>query len=104
MVESRSDIRKTSTADHPVSGVGTLDRALAIVSAVEAGANRFTQIALATGLSPPTAHRLLRALEAHGYVARYGAGYGYRLGPRLLRLASEAMRELPLRDLAHPVL
>ena len=104
MVEASSDIRNISIDDEPVSGVGTLDRAFAIVSAVESGANRFTQIALATGLSKPTAHRLLRALEAHGYVARYGAGYGYRLGPRLLRLASEAIRELPLRDLAHPVL
>ncbi|MGH3143772.1 MAG: helix-turn-helix domain-containing protein, partial [Gaiellales bacterium] len=71
-------MRNTSIDDHPVSGVGTLDRAFAIVSAVEAGANRFTQIALATGLSRPTAHRLLRALEAHGYGARYGPGYGYR--------------------------
>lgn len=40
----------------------------------------------------------------HGLVADHGPGLGYRLGPRLLRLASEAMRELPLRDLAHPVL
>jgi DNA-binding IclR family transcriptional regulator len=97
-------MRDTDTDGSPVSGVGTLDRAFAIISAMEAGASRFTQIAEAAGLSRPTAHRLLHALEAHGFVARYGAPHGYRLGPRLLRLASEAMRELPLRDLAHPAL
>jgi DNA-binding IclR family transcriptional regulator len=83
--------------------VGVLDRSAAILDAVEAGAHRFTAIAEATGLPRATAHRLLRALEDHGFLARY-PGFGYRLGPRLLRLANEAMRELPLRDVAHPVL
>lgn len=85
------------------TSVGTLDRAVAILDAVEGGIHRYSRIADATGLSRPTAHRLIRALEEHGFLARY-PGFGYRLGPRLLRLASEAMRELPLRDLAHPVL
>jgi len=85
------------------TAVGTLDRAVAILNVVEGGVHRFTRIAEAAGLSRPTAHRLIRSLEEHGFLARY-PGFGYRLGPRLLRLASEAMRELPLRDLAHPIL
>jgi len=85
------------------SGVGTLDRAVAVLDAVEAGARTSTQVARATGLSGTTAHRLVKALEDHGFLAFYG-GFGYRLGPRLLRLAAEAARELPLRDVAHPVL
>jgi DNA-binding IclR family transcriptional regulator len=85
------------------TAVGTLDRAVAILDAVEAGVHRLGRIAEATGLPNPTAHRLVRALEEHGFLAPY-PGYGYRLGPRLLRLAAEAMRELPLRDLAHPAL
>jgi DNA-binding IclR family transcriptional regulator len=85
------------------SGVGTLDRAVAVLDAVERGASRFGAIAEATGLPRATAHRLLRALAAHGLVAE-DAGSGYRLGPRLLRLASSAMRELPLRQAAHPIL
>jgi DNA-binding IclR family transcriptional regulator len=85
------------------TAVGTLDRAVAVLDAVEAGAHRFTAIAEATGMSRGTAHRLIRALEAHGFLARY-PGFGYRLGPRLLRLATRAMRELPIRDLAHPEL
>ena len=85
------------------SDVAVLDRLVRVLEAVEEGSHRFTTIAQRTGLSRSTAHRLIKALEDHGFLARYG-GLGYRLGPRLLRLASEAMRELPLRDLAHPVL
>jgi DNA-binding IclR family transcriptional regulator len=85
------------------SGVGVLDRAAAILRAVEGGAHRFSAIANVTGLPRATAHRLIRALEDQGFLAHYG-GYGYRLGPGLLRLANRAARELPLRDVAHPVL
>ena len=86
------------------SEVNVLDRVVAVLEAVEAGAHSFTRIAQDTGLARSTSHRLVKALEAHGLLAHHGGGLGYRLGPRLLRLASEAMRELPLRDLAHPVL
>ena len=84
-------------------GGGMLGRAVAILEAVEAGAHRFTRIMEATGLPRATTHRLIRGLEEHGFLSHY-AGFGYRLGPRLLRLATEAMRELPLRDVAHPIL
>lgn len=87
----------------PDSGVGTLDRSVAILDAVEGGAHRFTRIMQATGLPRGTTHRLIRGLESHGFLSRY-PGFGYRLGPRLLRLAHQAMRELPLREVAHPVL
>jgi DNA-binding IclR family transcriptional regulator len=83
------------------TGVGTLDRAVAILDAVESGVHRFTGITDATGLPRGTTHRLIASLERHGFLSRY-PGFGYRLGPRLLRLAHEAMRELPLRDVAHP--
>jgi len=86
------------------SDVGVLARTVAILDAVEGGANTFTKIMTATGLARSTSHRLLAALEAQGFVARYGEGLGYRLGPRLLRLAAAAMRELPMRDLARPAL
>jgi DNA-binding IclR family transcriptional regulator len=85
------------------SGVGTLDRALAIVDAVEAGARTLAGVADETRLPRSTAHRLLKALQVHGYVGLEPRA-GYRLGPRLLRLAATARREAPLRDLAHPAL
>jgi DNA-binding IclR family transcriptional regulator len=85
------------------TNVGVLDRAVSVLDAVEAGARSLHEVVEATGISRATAHRLIRALENHGLLTRLG-GQGYRLGPRLLRLATVAMRELPIRDLAHPAL
>lgn len=87
----------------PDTGVGVLDRSVAVLDAVEAGARTFTELVAATGFARATTHRLLKALEEHGFLA-FTDGLGYRLGPRLFRLAATAMRELPLRDLAHPAL
>ena len=76
---------------------------MAILEAVEHGARSFTDVVRVTGLTRPTAHRLLRSMEDHGLVT-YVGGRGFRLGSRLLGLATTAMRELPLRDIAQPVL
>jgi DNA-binding IclR family transcriptional regulator len=83
--------------------VGVLDRCVAILAAVEEGSRSFTHIVEATGLTRPTAHRLIVGLEEHGFLVHVG-GSGYVLGPRLLALATTAVRELPLGDLAHPIL
>jgi len=80
-----------------------LDRSVAIIDAVDAGARSFTAIAEATGLTKPTAHRLINALQTHGLLMHVD-GVGYTLGPRFLALASTAVRELPLRQLARPFL
>lgn len=85
------------------SGVGVLDRCVAILRAVEEGARSFTDVVGATGFTRSTAHRLIQGLEDHGFLASIG-GFGYVLGPRLLALATSAMRDLPLRELAHPSL
>jgi DNA-binding IclR family transcriptional regulator len=86
------------------TGVGVLDRSMAILDAVEHGARSFTGIVEATGLTRSTAYRLVKALEDHGLLTMAGDIRGYRLGPRLLGLAAAAMRDLPLRDLARPAL
>ena len=82
---------------------GVLDRVVTILDAVEKGAHTFTEVVDATGYSRSTAHRLLQALEAYDLLGDTGSR-GYHLGSRLLRLANTAMRELPIRDLAHPAL
>lgn len=92
-----------TAADGPTSGVGVLDRAVAILDAVEAGATTFMDIARETGFSRSTTHRLIKALETHGLIVGV-AGRDYRLGPKLSRLAASAARDLPLRALAHPAL
>ena len=80
-----------------------LDRVVAILDAVEGGAHTFTDLVHATGYTRATTHRLIKTLEDHELLVFLG-GHGYRLGPRLLRFAAAAMRELPLRDLARPTL
>jgi DNA-binding IclR family transcriptional regulator len=80
-----------------------LDRCVAIMDAVERGARSHTMVMEATGLTRTTAHRLLKGLELHGLV-EYQGGHGYRLGPRLLRLASSSLYDISLRDVAHSAL
>ena len=87
----------------PRTAVGVLDRCVAVLGAVESGARSFTDVVELTGLARPTAHRLIQSLEDHGFLVHVG-GLGYVLGPRLLGLAASAMSDLPLRDLARPVL
>ena len=104
--DDRADQRRgrdASTSPTPATPVGVLDRSVAILEAVERGERSFRAIVSATGLPKPTAHRLISSLEDHGLLFFVG-GVGYALGPRLLGLASTALRELPLRQLARPVL
>jgi DNA-binding IclR family transcriptional regulator len=83
--------------------VGVLDRSIQVLRAVDGGARTLTQIVRATGLTKTTAYRLLTALETHGLV-RFEGGFGYRLGPLLYRLGTRAAADLPLADIARPVL
>jgi DNA-binding IclR family transcriptional regulator len=80
-----------------------LDRSVQVLRAVDAGARTLPDLVAATGFSRSTAHRLVRALEAHGLV-RFQGGFGYRLGPLLYRLGTRAAADLPLADVARPIL
>ena len=71
------------------SGVGVLDKAAVVLSALEAGPATLAQLVTATGLARPTAHRLAVALEHHRLVSRDLQGR-FVLGPRLSELASAA--------------
>src|SRR5829696_1933909 len=77
-----------------VSGVGVLDKALAVLGAVEGGARTLADVVDATGLSRSTAHRLVAALEAHGLARRDDEGR-YSLGLRLIGLGHAATEALP---------
>jgi len=85
------------------SGIVVLDRAMAIVAAVDDGASTLRALAAATGLPRSTVHRMAQGLEHHGLL-RYESRRGYRLGPRWHRLGLHAARELPLADVARPIL
>lgn len=71
------------------SGVGVLDKAALVLSALETGPTTLAGLVTATGLARPTAHRLAVALEHHRLVARDLHGR-FVLGPRLTELASAA--------------
>ena len=62
------------------SGVGVLDKAVAILDAVAERPCSLSDLVLATGLTRPTAHRLALALERHLMVARDPAGH-FVIGP-----------------------
>ena len=71
------------------SGVGVLDKAAAVLAALEAGPLTLAGLVQGTGLARPTAHRLATALEHHRFVARDMQGR-FTLGPRLAELATAA--------------
>ena len=84
------------------SGVGVLDKAVVILSFLcERGPATLAEVVGGTGLSRPTAHRLLAALEAHRLVGR--AGGRYSLGARLSLWGSRAVA-LDLTGVARPAL
>lgn len=86
-----------------VSGVGVLDKAMAVLAAVEAQPRSLAELVTTTGLSRPTAHRLAVALEAHGLLRRDGEGR-FCLGLRLIALGHEAAEALPVWAAARPTL
>lgn len=71
------------------SGVGVLDKATAVLSALEAGPTTLAGLVSATGLARPTTHRLAVALEYHRLVGRDMQGR-FVLGSRLGELAVAA--------------
>src|SRR5215472_12291274 len=88
---------------NPITGVGVLDRSMALLDVLADGPRSLRSLAEASALPRPTAHRLLLALESHRLVAR-DAGGAFRLGPRLTELALRAGSGLELATLAAGVL
>lgn len=87
------------------TGVAAVERALAIVAAVETADDPITLADLArkTGFYKSTILRLLGSLEGAGYVVRLGDGR-YDLGPTALRLGTAFERKNTLRQYVLPVL
>ena len=71
------------------SGVGVLDKAALVLTALEQGPMTLAELVQSTGLARPTAHRLAVALEHHRLVGRDLQGR-FVLGPRLVELAAAA--------------
>lgn len=86
-----------------VSGVGVIDKGVAVLRALSTGPVDLAELQRATGLPRATAHRLAVALERHGLVRRDAAGR-FCLGLELIRLGRLATAAYPLADIARPVL
>lgn len=84
------------------SGVGVLDKAAMVLTALEQGPMTLAGLVAATGLARPTAHRLAVALEHHRLVGRDLQGR-FVLGPRLAELAMSAGEDR-LLAIAGPIL
>ncbi|MEV0733202.1 IclR family transcriptional regulator [Polymorphospora sp. NPDC050346] len=83
----------------------SLGKALSILEALEneRGSASLGEVARATGVTKPTAHRMLALLEERGYVRRL-PNRDYALGPRLIALGDHARRRNSLVTVAGPVL
>ncbi|MFI1227164.1 MULTISPECIES: IclR family transcriptional regulator [unclassified Streptomyces] len=92
----------------PVSGVGVLDKASAILSMIERHPATLSQLVAFSGLPRPTVHRIAVALERLDLLARDIQGrfvLGHRLGhmsvgaqrDRLVQVADEVLADLSLR-------
>ncbi len=84
------------------SGVGVIDKAAAILGALENGPRTLADLVTDTHLARPTVHRLLLALEHHHLVGRNDVG-AFKLGTRFARLAA-SVGEDRLVGAAQPVL
>lgn len=89
-----------------VSGVGVLDKSMAILDAVTAAGSAgraLTEIVDATAIPKPTAHRLSSALVAHGLLRRRDDGR-FVLGARCIGLGRTAAASWPITEAARPAL
>lgn len=87
----------------PTGTVQSVERAFHVLEALAdaEGALPLSELAAATRLPQPTAHRLLRTMEELGYVRQLDTR-SYALGPGLIRLGSRATPPLAAR--AQPIM
>lgn len=75
--------------ERSLSGVGVLDKAVAVLDSLRPGPASLAVLSETTGLPKATAHRLLHALEHHGLVRR-ATDDRWTLGPHLVDLGALA--------------
>ena len=99
-------MKKRSTVEQ-AQGTQLLDRAVAIMKLLgDAGEKglRAVDMSERLNLKPPTAHRIIAALERHGLIEREAATKCYRLGLSLFTLGVGAADGMGLRRLCRPAL
>jgi DNA-binding IclR family transcriptional regulator len=87
-----------------VSRVQSIERAFSVLATLADGPLGVTEVADRARLPKSTAARLLASLAREGAVEQAAGGTSYRLGPRLLTLASGLSSTRGLVAIAHPFL
>jgi IclR family acetate operon transcriptional repressor len=92
---------------------GAVGKALLVLESLTADRRplTMTELSRATGMTKPTAHRIVTLLDELGFVEREPSGRGYVEGPRLIKLAlntlsasaPRAMRRAVLRAVSEDV-
>ena len=98
-IPARSQV-STSEAKSPIQVIERMMKLLDVLSYYHDPVG-LKQLALETGLHPSTAHRILAAMHASGFVERAEPGT-YRLGIRLLELGNLVKSRINIRDSAMP--
>jgi DNA-binding IclR family transcriptional regulator len=86
-----------------VSGVGVLDKAVALIRAVAEAPLDLAGLQAVSGLPRATTHRLAQALELHGILRRDSQGR-FDLGGAVIALGRVALDRFPLAELSRPIL
>lgn len=87
-----------------MSRVQSIERAFSVLATLRDGPLGVTEVADRARLPKSTAARLLASLAREGAVEQAPGGTSYRLGPRLLTLASGLSSTRSLVGVAHPFL
>ena len=98
---------REETGSSPNTGTQLLDRAAAILKYLgEAGSEgaKASELTDAVGLKASTGHRIISALERHGFIEREKATKRYRLGLSLFALGAQAADGTGFRRLCRPSL
>jgi DNA-binding IclR family transcriptional regulator len=96
---------RTDAAPEARSGIQVIERMMKLLDVLSYHPDPVSlkQLALETGLHPSTAHRILAAMTASGFVERADPGT-YRLGIRLLELGNVVKSRINIRDSAMPLM
>ncbi len=87
-----------------MSRVQSIERAFAVLGSLAEGPVGVTDVAARVGLPKSTAARILSSLEREGAVEQVPGETRYRLGPRIVTLASGLRDRRGLVAIAHPTL
>jgi IclR family acetate operon transcriptional repressor len=91
------------TGQLAIRRVAAVERALAVLAALEDGAEHGTnEIARLTGINASTVSRLLATLAGSGMVELVPGNGRYRLGVRLVQLGNAVLARIDLRSVARP--